>query len=83
MIFNKCLINGCWKNLYPESVQHVFEEFNMNAVHKEIVNLANAAGFTEVQDDDDDDDLLDSHSHPLNNEELAKLEQLIMEETKS
>jgi hypothetical protein len=30
------LMNGCWKNLYPESVQHGLEEFYINATHKEM-----------------------------------------------
>jgi hypothetical protein len=34
-----------------------------------------------VEDDDNDGNLLDSHSQPLNNEELAELHQLTMEET--
>jgi hypothetical protein len=37
------------------------------------VDLAKTASFTEVEVDGDDDDvdLLDSHSHPLNNEKFA------------
>jgi hypothetical protein len=34
-------------------------------------------------DDDDDVDLLDFHFHRLNNEELAELDQLAMEETRA
>jgi hypothetical protein len=46
-------------------------------MHKEIVDLSTAASFTEVEDDIVH--LLDSHSQPLNNEELAELDKLTME----
>jgi hypothetical protein len=41
-------MNGCWKNSYPESVQHAFEGFNINAMHREIVDLAKTSGYQTI-----------------------------------
>jgi hypothetical protein len=51
------------------------------------VDLAKTVGFTKVEDDDDDDDdddvdLPESHTQSLNNEELAELDLLTLEESR-
>jgi hypothetical protein len=76
------ITNGCWKNLYTECVQHAFEEFNINSVYKEMQILLKLP-VDEVEDDDDDGNLLDSHSQPLNDEELAESDQLTLEGTRA
>jgi hypothetical protein len=51
-------------------------------MHKEIVDLSKVAIFIEVEDDDIVDSR-DSHSQPLNNEELAEFDQLKTDETRA
>jgi hypothetical protein len=48
-----------------------------------IADLAKTSGFTQLEDDHDDVDLPDSHTQSLNNEELAELDVLTMEESRS
>jgi hypothetical protein len=42
------LMNGRWKNLYPESVQQAFEECNIKSTHREIVDLAKTSGYQTI-----------------------------------
>jgi hypothetical protein len=71
-------MNGSWKNSYPDAV-HSFEVFDVSPVCTEIAILAKEPGFQDVGEDDVAE-LLESHSLPLTNEELAELDKQTYEE---
>jgi hypothetical protein len=66
------ITNGCWKNSYPDTV-HYFEVFGVSLICTKIAILAREAGFQDVGEDNVAK-LLESHSLPLMNEELAELD---------
>ncbi|KAK3875186.1 hypothetical protein Pcinc_019926 [Petrolisthes cinctipes] len=67
-------MNGVWKKIWPECI-YGFKGFPQQSIlTKEIVMLAQQAGFEEV-DENDVTELLESHNEELTNEDLMELEQ--------
>lgn len=67
-------MNGVWRKIWPECV-YGFKGFpQQDTLTKDIVKLAQQAGFEEV-DENDVTELLESHNEELTNEDLLELEQ--------
>ena len=67
-------MNAVWKKVWPECVHNFTGFADVPLITSQIVDLAQEAGFEEV-DEEDVDDLLESHAEPLSNEDLMELEQ--------
>ncbi|KAK3884365.1 hypothetical protein Pcinc_011376 [Petrolisthes cinctipes] len=67
-------MNGVWRKIWPECI-YGFKGFPQQSIlTKEIVRLAQQAGFEEV-DENDVTELLESQNEELTNEDLMELEQ--------
>ena len=67
-------MNAVWKKVWPECVHNFTGFADVPLITSQIVDLAQEAGFEEV-DEEDVDDLLESHAEPFSNEDLMELEQ--------
>jgi hypothetical protein len=61
-----------WRKLWPECVQDFREFEEVPSIANEVSTIAHELGFYNIEPDDVTG-LLESHSHPLTNEELEVL----------
>ncbi|XP_004082589.1 tigger transposable element-derived protein 1-like [Oryzias latipes] len=71
-------LNGCWEKLWPEAV-HNPTESRLDEIHRSVVETAvslakrlRGDGFDEITSDDVNS-LIDAHSQPLTDEDLAEM----------
>uniref|UniRef100_A0A3P9M3J7 HTH CENPB-type domain-containing protein n=1 Tax=Oryzias latipes TaxID=8090 RepID=A0A3P9M3J7_ORYLA len=71
-------LNGCWEKLWPEAV-HNPTESRLDEIHRSVVETAvslakrlRGDGFNEITSDDVNS-LIDAHSQPLTDEDLAEM----------